>query len=171
MKVPSSTRRQDISENMMTSMIDVVFLLLIFFVCAAAGNVYELLLPTDLAKSGGTGASAAAEPAAPVDEVWVYLSVGPGGETSMQLNGTDYRSFEDLRLVLMSLAEVAPESPVILDIAADVKAGEMVKVYDTCRAAGFHSINFNAGTSATPPQASSKRQSRDSSGASDPNPN
>jgi biopolymer transport protein ExbD len=166
MRVPSSTRRQDISENMMTSMIDVVFLLLIFFVCAAAGAVYELLLPTDLSKSGGTGTKATAEPATSVDEVWIYLSVSPGGETLMVLNGTEYQAFGDLRLVLLSLADVAPESPVILDIAPDVKAGEMVKVYDTCRAAGFRSINFNAGTS-----SDLARPGRPGRKSSEPDPN
>jgi biopolymer transport protein ExbD len=154
MRVPSSTRRQDISENMMTSMIDVVFLLLIFFVCAAAGNVYEMLLPTDLATSGGTAATASVVPPKPMDEVWVYLSVARTGETVMVLNGTEYGTFDELRQVLTALAQVAPENPVILDIADDVEAGEMVKVYDTCRAAGFQSIHFNAGASGSAPPAS-----------------
>jgi biopolymer transport protein ExbD len=151
MRVPAHSTQGDISENMMTSMIDVVFLLLIFFVCAAAGNVYELLLPTELAASGSSGGGVATDTAAP-DEVWIYLSVGEEQaadkrglrNTRMQLNGTVYQSFAELQQVLRSLAEIAPESPVILDIAADVQAGEMVRVYDTCRGAGFTSINFNA---------------------------
>jgi biopolymer transport protein ExbD len=144
MRVPTHHARGDISENMMTSMIDVVFLLLIFFVCAAAGNVYEFLLPTDLAASGAIESAAAAEAQAPVDEIWVYLTADPAGGTTMRLNGTEYTTFDELRQVLRSLAEIAPESPVILDIAPDVEAAEMIRVYDTCRAAHFRAINFNA---------------------------
>lgn len=148
MRIPAHHTRSDMSENMMTSMIDVVFLLLIFFVCAAAGNVYELLLPTELAASGSVGTAGPIANLKPVDEVWVHLKVGEGGRTIMQLNGTDYESFDELREVLTSLAEIAPESPVILEIAPDVEAGQMVRVYDTCRAAHFESISF----SARPPQ-------------------
>ena len=132
------------SENMMTSMIDVVFLLLIFFVCAAAGNVYELLLPTELSASGAVEAIRPVEKQAPVDEIWIHLSVGDDGRTIMQLNGTEYRSFDELRQVLATLAEIVPDNPVILDIAPDVVAGTMVQVYDTCRAARFQSIHFAA---------------------------
>ncbi|HTI51901.1 MAG TPA: biopolymer transporter ExbD [Planctomycetaceae bacterium] len=144
MRVPSHHARGDISENMMTSMIDVVFLLLIFFVCAAAGNVYELLLPTDLAAAGGIESVVPIERPEPVDEIWVYLTADPIGRTKMQLNGTEYASFDALRQVLRSLADVAPEAPVILDIAPEVEAAEMIRVYDTCRAADFRTINFNA---------------------------
>lgn len=157
MRVPSHHVRGDISENMMTSMIDVVFLLLIFFVCAAAGNVYELLLPTDLAAAGAIENAVPVEALKPLDEIWVYLTAGPAGETKMRLNGTEYASFEALRRVLLSLAEIAPESPVILDIAPDIEAAEMIRVYDTCRAAKFRVINFNAhsappaGANAEPP--------------------
>ena len=41
----------------MTPLIDVVFLLLIFFVCASTGQIRESLLPTEL--SGGSIESAA----------------------------------------------------------------------------------------------------------------
>ncbi len=129
---------------MMTSMIDVVFLLLIFFVCAAAGNVYELLLPTELAASGSVETASPVARPKPVDEVWIYLTVGDDGRTLMKLNGTEHESFDDLQQVLTSLAEIAPESPVILDIAPAVEAGQMVRVYDTCRAAHFQSISFSA---------------------------
>ena len=44
----------------------------------------------------------------------------------------------------MSLAELAPEIPVILDFEPDVQLEEMIHVYDTCLAAGFESISFAA---------------------------
>lgn len=155
MRVPSHHARGDISENMMTSMIDVVFLLLIFFVCAAAGNVYELLLPTDLAAAGSIESAVPVEPLKPADEIWVYLTAGPAGETKMRVNGAEYASFGELRRVLLGLAEIAPENPVILDIAPDIEAAEMIRVYDTCRAANFQVINFSA-RSAPPARANAE---------------
>ena len=51
MQIPSySRRRADRGDEAMTPMIDVVFLLLIFFICAAAGQVKEAVLPTEMSR-------------------------------------------------------------------------------------------------------------------------
>jgi len=146
MKTPTRFTRGNISDNIMTPLIDVVFQLLIFFVCAAALGAHELLLPADLASAGGVKAELApANPDEPAnDEVWIALSVDGRGQTIMELNGTRYASLDQLAAVLGQLAEIAPESPVVLDIAGDVQAGAMIGVYDACRQAGFQSINFKA---------------------------
>ncbi|HBH54722.1 MAG TPA: hypothetical protein DDY91_22800 [Planctomycetaceae bacterium] len=154
MRVPSHTTRTDISENMMTPMIDVVFNLLIFFVCASALNIQEMVLKADLGKSSSESATAGAAvgPAEslPVDEIRVGLSLGGQGQTIMRLNGTDYESFSALREVLRQLADLAPESPVVLDVADEVEAGEVLRVYDTCRSARFQAIQFAINPSAEP---------------------
>jgi biopolymer transport protein ExbD len=146
MRVPTHRARGDISENMMTSMIDVVFLLLIFFVCAAAGAVHEFLLPTDLAATGEIASVVppAAKRSAPVDEILLYLATDSNRRLVTRLNGTEYGTLEELRRVLLTLGELAPESPVTLDISPDVEAGDMVAVYDTCRRAKFNTIQFKA---------------------------
>lgn len=154
MRIPSHTHRADISENMMTPMIDVVFNLLIFFVCASALNVQELALRADLGSAAAERATAAAamEPAEslPVDEVRIQLSLGPRGQLVMRLNGIDHESFAGLKSVLLELAGLAPESPVVLDVEGDVEAGEVLRVYDTCRAARFQSIQFALESAASP---------------------
>lgn len=154
MRIPSHTHRADISENMMTPMIDVVFNLLIFFVCASALNVQELALRADLGSSAVEQATAAAamEPAdsLPVDEIRIELSQGLHGQLVMGLNGVDHESFSTLKEVLLELAGLAPESPVVLDVAGDVEAGEVLRVYDTCRAARFQSIQFALDPAASP---------------------
>lgn len=144
MRIPASHTRPDLSENMMTSMIDVVFLLLIFFLCAASGKQSETLLPTTL---GGSDGAATATPrtaaALPLDEVWIAVTAPAPDQLVMTLNETPYRQFGELEAVLTQLAELAPDSPVILDLAPEVPAGELVRLYDTCRRAGFETINFN----------------------------
>lgn len=151
MRIPSRFQRSDISENMLTPMIDVVFNLLIFFVVASALNVQELVLKADLAETGsvpGARDVAVAEPALPVDEVRIDLAEGSDGKTTMTLNGTTYTAFAELREVLRELATIAPESPVTLRIAPSVTAGELLRVYDTCREAGFVSVQFATGNGA-----------------------
>jgi len=144
MRIPSSQNRtQSFEQTSMTPLIDIVFQLLIFFVCASTGHLREFLLPTDLA-GGGTQAQAPAKPEAPVSQVWIRLRLD-GDETVTEVEGTDYRAGDgQLRLVLFALADAARDVPLILDIAGDVPLGSVVGIIDLCRAGGFESINFAA---------------------------
>lgn len=133
----------------MTPMIDVVFLLLIFFVCASIGQIRESTLSTPLA-AGSIEAADATEAPKPLGEVWVRLARRGAGEaavTTAEVNNQLYEDWERLRGTLRELASVAPEIPVILDIGPSVPVGDFVDIYDTCRSAGFDNIQF-----ATAPQ-------------------
>lgn len=143
MRTPTYRSRTDISENMMTSMIDVVFLLLIFFVCAAAraGGLLESLLPTNLT-AGAVESSAQPETPKPLGDLTIKLRLGAEGATEMELNGRVHSDFDSLRRTLLALAEIAPEIPVVLDTAPEVAVGELIRVYDTCQSAKFHDIRF-----------------------------
>ena len=126
----------------MTPMIDVVFLLLIFFVCAATGQVPEDLLSTELPPQGAIDAEATLpDPEDPTVPLWIHLSRSDG-RTLIELNEREYDDMQSLQQVLAALAEVAPESPVVLDIAQNVPVGDMVRVLDISKAAGFESISF-----------------------------
>lgn len=126
----------------MTPMIDVVFLMLIFFVCASVGQTIESLLPTELA-AGSIESVEPMEVEKPLGEVWLRLRV-EGAHTVVEVNERVYDDFGALEATLMDLAELAPEIPVILDIAAEVPMGDVIRVYDTCREADFVSIHFAA---------------------------
>lgn len=148
MRVASSrsrdTERGD--DSFMTPMIDVVFLLLIFFVCASIGQIPESLLPTPLS-SGALEAADQVDVPKPLGEVWVKLRRIHGPEetvTRAELNDQVYDDWAQLRGTLRELAAVAPEIPVILDIGQAVPVGDLVDIYDTCRAAGFDSVKFAA---------------------------
>ncbi len=143
MRIPSHRDRDDARESSsMTPMIDVVFLLLIFFVCAAAGQVREAILPTDLA----AGALDSLVPIKPEDDPrllhWLYLRRTDDDRTVFEIDNARFDDFESLHAVLSGLAELAPDDPIILDIAPAVPVGDMIRVYDTCGRAGFQSINF-----------------------------
>lgn len=141
MRLPVRKRETLRSDDSMTPLIDVVFLLLIFFVCASVGQVAESLLPTEL----DTGAVAAMNPANPdpvKSKIWVYLKREPSGAVSLRVEQRQCASFGELSESLNELAEITPESPVILDIGPQVPLEALVDTWDICNRAGFQSINF-----------------------------
>lgn len=142
MRIPTSKRaRSAMNTATLTPMIDIVFQLLIFFICASIGHLREEILPTDFA--AGSVRDAADPVEQPLGEVWIKLS-WDGQQTVPTVEGTPYPDWNRLTAVLTALSETAAEIPVILDIAGDVPVGDALRVYDACRAAGFQSLSFAA---------------------------
>lgn len=137
-----------------TPMIDVVFLLLIFFVCAAAGTVRERSLAADLSAVGGIESHLPAPQRDPwTVEIWLKLTRGEGNRLTIDANGTVYADLDRLEQQLAALAAVDAANPVILDIGAGVSWGEVIEVYDRCRRCGLQSVNF---ATDAPPQPASR---------------
>ena len=145
-------------EPQMAPMIDVVFLLLIFFVCASTDQVRESLLPTELS-GGAIEASDSIPGPRPLGEAWVrVLSPNNTGDgLRIEVEGRLFSGPDRHRLLstfLKTLAQTAPELPVILDIDPEVPLGEALAAYDAARAADFEAIHFAvdpATTSNAPP--------------------
>ena len=126
----------------MTPLIDVVFQLLIFFICASTGHLREMVLPTDFA-SGAIGDKAPPQVEKPLGEVRIKL----GREidtTTYKVEGREFQELDGLEEMLHALAQAANDIPVILEIDGDVPLGDAIGVYDACRAARFLSIHFAA---------------------------
>lgn len=144
MRIPTRRRDDPMQDSMgMTPMIDVVFLLLIFFICAAVGQVHELLLPAGLE----AGATETAELAIPPQErlfedVWLMLQLDAEGKTVTTLQDRLYEDESQLAATLQGLVEVAPEIPVILDPHPNVPVGDVIRIYDLAKAVGFRSLHF-----------------------------
>lgn len=140
MRIP--THRHEVENTSMTPMIDVIFQLLIFFVCASAGQTVESHLPTELA----AGAVESATPVVverPFGEVWLRLKRREAEAlTVVELNDREYSDEAALRTTLLALAETTPEIPVILDIEGTVPLGDVVRVYDACQSAQFRQVSF-----------------------------
>ena len=130
----------------MTPMIDIVFLLLIFFVCASVGQIKESLLPTELSAGSVESPDVSVENQPLVGELWLHLRRTERNRTVVEFDNPEFgRRFEDfnrLKTQLLKLANAAAEMPVILDIEATVPVGDVIRIYDTCRAANFESIHF-----------------------------
>ncbi len=144
MRIPTSRQRssQVDMQTAMTPLIDVVFQLLIFFICASTGHMKELLLPTDF-RAGSAGATLTEEREKPLGEVWIRLK-RTGDDTIAFLEGREFSDVAQLDVTLRTLAAAATEIPVILEIAGEVPLGDVIHVYDSCRAAKFRSVNFAA---------------------------
>jgi biopolymer transport protein ExbD len=145
MRIPSQyLAGRDRHDDAMTPMIDVVFQLLIFFVIASTGQVAEAFLPTELPATGAVAAPVEPLEREPwADEVWIRL-FHDGDRTIADMNGTIYEELDRLEEVLRALSEISRDNPVVLDIDAEVPLGDLIRVYDACRAAGFESIAFAA---------------------------
>jgi biopolymer transport protein ExbD len=116
-------------------MLDVIFLLLCFFVTASVFSQWEseisIQLPT---------ASTADEP----DRLPGEIIANVTKEGAVRVNGAEM-SLEDLGARLSKIAKFYPGQAVIVRADRDTRYESLVKVIDTCRAAGVW--NFSLATS------------------------
>ena len=140
MHVPQSYSRREQLDVKMTPMIDVVFLLLIFFVCTASFQVAEALLPTDLALGRGPQTN---ETEPDLEHIVVRGAV-TNARTIWTINSRECDSLAQVRELLQKTAAIDATLPVILDVANAVPLGDMIEVYDAARLVGFDRIHFAA---------------------------
>ena len=118
----------------MTSMLDVIFLLLCFFVTVSVFSQWENEISIKL-----PSATTADEPDRLPGEIIINLS--EAGKISV--NGNEL-SLEDLGTRLGRIAKFYPGQPIIIRADKDVRYEALVKVIDTCRAADVW--NFSLAT-------------------------
>jgi len=147
MRIPrQSNRAPALQGEAMTPMIDVVFLLLVFFVCASVGQLPDSLLPAELGP-GATTAEVELPSPDPEEEKHQEVRVGlrPGtasGSITMQLNEQPIPTAAELRQRLIQLADIDPLTRIVLDIDDQVSIQQFISIYDLCQALGFQAISF-----------------------------
>jgi biopolymer transport protein ExbD len=153
MRIPTQ-RRLTLDNDSMTPMIDIVFLLLVFFVCASVGQKPDSLLPAQLS-AGNTEAKVELPQQDlhdfPPQEVRIHLARMPSGELLMELNEQPIANATELRDRLQRLAEFDPRSRIILDITDEVSVQQFIAIYDRCQALAFESISFAVHNQRTAP--------------------
>jgi biopolymer transport protein ExbD len=143
MRVPHSHHDRQPLGVPMTPMIDVVFQLLVFFICTVNFEVIEDLLPTNLAVAGGTSTATPIDVPPDLEHVIVKAEVR-GGRVQWTVNQRPCDSLAEVQDVLRVVAQIDASLPVILDVEPDVPLGDMIDVYDLCRIVGFEKIQFAA---------------------------
>ena len=132
-------------DRTVTPMVDVVFQLLVFFVLASSGRVAERTLSTTLS-AGAVGSTVPLTTPAieRVPELWLHLRRDtPDTHTEVRIN--DGPTGDAGLLPQASLRQGDRRSKQRDPRRAGKNPlGDVIAVYDACRAAKFHAINFAA---------------------------
>jgi biopolymer transport protein ExbD len=142
---PYTDRRGELDIKM-TPMIDVVFLLLVFFVWTASFQIVERVLPSNLAAVVGT-LPANADEIPPPEEDFDKIVVRVrwlDGQPAWTINDTQVVSLPQIRSRLEAIADIKRDAPVILHPDQDVPLGHVIDLYDITRLVGFDRIQFTA---------------------------
>lgn len=139
----------------MTPMIDVVFLLLVFFVWTAGFQTVEYRLPGAVAPPASAGSSDSPPPdvpppAADFDQVVVRI-VQADDRPLWRINDQPVESLDAVLRSLQAIAAVRADVPVVLHPDGPVAVGQVIDAYDAARQAGFAQIRFAAARPITPP--------------------
>ncbi len=136
--------RTDGLDIKMTPMIDVVFLLLVFFVWTASFGIAERLLPSNLASlSGAVGSSETDPEMLDFDVVVVKLELR-GELPAWTINDRELESLQAVEETLRSVAAIKSDLPVVVDPRPTVPLGHVIDVYDISRRVGFGTVQFTA---------------------------
>lgn len=127
-------------EIVMTPMIDVIFLLLVFFLATSSFQLVEKMLPSGVSETKETAGSQDADPPEPTDDTLNQIIVKletSGDSIAASLNGTPLPDFAALQERLEAISLAQADVPVVIDPAGEVKAVDVVKAYDWARQAGL----------------------------------
>ena len=140
----SNPRGRTSLDSMMTPMIDVVFLLLVFFLTTASFQRLEKLLPSSVsAKSDTTlGQSQDTPPSPPQEDIHdcVIKLKNQGDQIEYQWNGLVVASLQEIQERLAAILKVRADIPIIVDPEDSILAGDALRVYDTAKRAGATAV-------------------------------
>ncbi len=158
MKIPArKIAANSLDGDTMTPMIDVVFLLLVFFICASVGSTADKLLPAELNGNGTTSI----ESVAPVEpEVWehppVQIRIEPSAAgdnpVSVFLDDERLNGIESLSQRLTRLGAADPTTRIILNVNDDVEVQQFILIYDLCQKLKFENVSFAVRGNGTEPK-------------------
>ncbi|HPZ84203.1 MAG TPA: biopolymer transporter ExbD [Thermogutta sp.] len=126
----------------MTPMIDVVFQLIIFFLCTTRFTPLEHVLPMHLDLPGAQGAVTKVSPdLQDLTEIVIILEAHQD-TVGISVNRRPVASMAELRSTLMTLGKIRLDVPIVIDPSPEVRISRVIEVYDLCREIGFVNIQF-----------------------------
>ena len=145
MKRPSTHLHQpeaiDIDQAM-TPMIDVVFLLLVFFVWTASFQTIEQILPSELSSQIGNQSQALTPPPIKDFEDIVITISFDGQSAAWTLNKQPINRINEIQKRLSAIANVNAAAPVILHPQPNVPLEFVIQSYDAAKLSGFTKVAF-----------------------------
>lgn len=127
-------------EIVMTPMIDVIFLLLVFFLATSSFQLVEKLLPSGVSKTTEATGRAEAVPPDPTDDAidQVVIKLQLQGDVAVaRMNGVALADLSELKERLQAISAARADVPVVIDPEAKVRATDVVRAYDWARQAGL----------------------------------
>ncbi|MEM9353534.1 MAG: biopolymer transporter ExbD [Planctomycetota bacterium] len=125
----------------MTPMIDVVFLLLIYFVCTASFTPPETVLAAAIVAEKTEQGAGTENNAPPLERIVVKVNSN-GPASTWVVNSRTISSPAELTEVLEALAAIDARLPLVLDVTPATPVGVAVDAYDRCLRAGFQTLQF-----------------------------
>jgi len=142
MKRPSPFRDRKPLQIAMTPMIDVVFLLLVFFLWTSSFQIAEYLLPSSVSSPQAAG-STAEEPLETEDFEQIVVRIFDNqGTLAYRVNQRQSADLGEVRSILGTLVGIKQDIPLIIDPDEGVPVGGVIDVYDIGRVLNFQEIQF-----------------------------
>jgi biopolymer transport protein ExbD len=139
--------KEEYTFELPVSMIDVVFLLLIFFMCATKFKQVEKRLDGNLPKDEGQMAAKPKEIEKP-DEIRVKLWPREADKTKCWIAVNDRENkvndFDQLYVRLRQLKDSMAGTPVIIDARREVHYQYVISAMDACKRAKIKDVKFQA---------------------------
>jgi biopolymer transport protein ExbD len=139
-------RRHSELDVKMTPMIDVVFLLLIFFVWTASFQIVEQVLPSNLTAASGSQPSVDSQPPPPesdFDDIVIKVHWNAASQTpSWEVNDTSLDSLANVRDRLKTIGSIKRDAPIFILPDEDAPMLHVIDVYDAARLEQFPKVNL-----------------------------
>ena len=138
-------RRQPLDVKM-TPMIDVVFLLLIFFVWTASFHIVEHILPSSVSEISGNDSLSPDKPPPPEADFHdvIVRVLWADGRVSWRVGEETFNDLAGVEAKLTRIFQANNEAPVIIDPDDATPLGDVIDVYDLSRRIGFDEVQFAA---------------------------
>lgn len=144
MRRPSTyLRRRGNDETNLTPMIDMVFLLMIYFVWTYGSSIAEQILPSAITAIESPGQAVAPRERPEIAPLVVRLT-RPGGQLTWTIDGAPAGSLAAVRQSLAGVAQIKQDVPLVVHPDPDVPLGDVIDVYDVARNVGLNKIQFAA---------------------------
>jgi len=130
-------------DSAMTPMIDVVFLLLVFFVWTASFQIVEQVMPSELSQAAGADPVQEVETPKEADFENLVIRIQMEGQVPKWLVGE--QPLADLAAVkqqLQAIADISTTAPVILFPEENVPLEHIINAWDAAKLSGFAKVQF-----------------------------
>jgi len=138
MRRPKTTRPED--KQQLTAMIDVVFLLLIFFICTMSFRVIEGRVDTELPKDEGQNSGVVADLLEPLN-IHIDNDASRSAGFAVWVAGRP-ANVETIAGIVAGAMALVPETAVRVSTGASVTYGQVIAVIDEVLAGGASQVHF-----------------------------